>query len=315
VVVFVGGPWQIWSWRILQRTIPISHVDQSHLADAVLDYGRFLLEGFGWPLMYIAAIGAAAFLVSQWKKAGKASAPLSGALSLFLAVFVFQCIAPVPRDARYILPLVPPFLIFVVYGLRSVVALLPLPGVVKDVAVGVAALLLLMASPLPAPKRTPLGFSHVAKALENPAAPSKVALICSDGDGEGALIDEVAFRDRRPDRFVVRGSKVLSDNPWDPDGYRPRFSSPQMLLDYLDSVPVDAVVVDRQGYIWKADRDLLLQALALAPDRWRMTEDIPLSASSRPLAVYRRISGPAPSSNPHLLLDMRYSLGKSLETE
>jgi hypothetical protein len=202
--------------------------------------------------------------------------------------------------------------------IRYAAQFLPIPVSVpaREISLAAICFLFVAVEAFPAPPRGPLGYSHVANVLRDPAWPGRVFLVCSDADGEGAFVEEVALGERRPNRYVLRGSKVLSVNQWDALIYNPVFSAPEKLLAYLDSVPVDAVVIDGSAVVWAADRDLLLQALGGAPDKWRLAEDIAASPVSRRLTVYRRIGGALTSdAPPNLQVDMRFSLGRTLQVK
>ena len=58
----------------------------------------------------------------------------------------------------------------------------------------------------------------------------------------------------------------------------------------LESIPVDAVLVDLTATGWPEDRALLLQALQSAPTDWRLANDLPVSpANSHHLQIFRNI--------------------------
>jgi hypothetical protein len=285
----------------------------------LLVYSGDLLRALGWPLTIVALVGFAVFLASILKRPafGPEGLSLAAVASMFLAVIVFQCIAPVPSDERYMLPAVVPLLIFFVKGIRALAVSLTVPFSVpaRELALAGLCLIVFAARTFSIPSRLPLGYSRVADLLRDPRSPSKVSLVCSDSNGEGALISEIAMGDKRPDRFVLRSSKVLSENEWDATAYRPYFSTPGKLLEYLDFVPVDAVAVDRSQFMWKGDRDILISTLNSAPDKWRQTADIPSGPISRHLVLYRRIAGATAGDHPNLKVNMRFTLGRVLSLQ
>ncbi len=320
IIALVGGPWQILSWSLLKGSVPIAHIDASWIAGNFRDYAKDLLDSLGWTTIALAIVGL--FLAVRRARAISSPADrtaftLAGAVALFFAVVVFQCIAPVPPDIRYVAPVVPPLLIFFAYGVLTIARQIPtrFPLAVSTTGLAVLCLAPFAMNTFAIPSRPPLGFARVADVLmAADVPPNSVSLVCADSLGEGALIAEIALRDRHARHFLLRSSKVMSENEWDPTIYRPQFQTPVAVLDYLDSVPVHFVVVDHTKPLWKADRNLLLSAIQNNP-KWQIIKDIPESPVSRHLVVYRRtdMPGTAASGRPNIQINMRFTLGRNLK--
>ncbi|MCW5976775.1 MAG: glycosyltransferase family 39 protein [Bryobacteraceae bacterium] len=107
-----------------------------------------------------------------------------------------------------------------------------------------------------------------AAILEDPGLARAPLLIVSDAAGEGAFIAEVASRARRPERRVLRGSKVLADSDWMGAGYRLRFESPVHLMEFVGAQPGLVLVLDSPA---EAAPHLaqVRAALASCPHRWQ----------------------------------------------
>ena len=193
-------------------------------------------------------------------------------LALILGVVIFQSIAPVGREARHLIPLLPAVLMFSVTGLGAMVSwsrrFAGKSAVVEGAACG-SVLLALVAIPAiaggPMPpfgsigdtvRLSPFGivskprggFAPVVTVLMTLSDKQKrggVFLVSSDSTGEGMFISEVALHEaRRPEHFAKRASKELATASWSGGGYKPKFDSEGALLAWLTGSAVDFVVLD-----------------------------------------------------------------------
>jgi hypothetical protein len=114
-------------------------------------------------------------------------------------------------------------------------------------------------------------------------------LVCADAEGEGMLTAEFVMQDRRPDHHVVRASKVFATQNLMGDEYQLKYHTPQELMMVLDSIPVAIVVTQRcpKGKCGEHE-NLLNEAAALYPERWRLSAVIPSEPSS-PILIYQII--------------------------
>lgn len=318
IVLLCGAPWQYISLRFFQGSIPIYHVDAHYVVSRFTGYTTLLANQLGLTITVLGLLGLVLFLAEIWRTpvqdSGRAL-DMAGAVALFAAVILFHAIAPVPGpDNRYLTPAVPLAMMFAAAGLHWIARRIPVPSVpahVRLAVCGVIFLLLFSLKTFAIPGRPELGFGYAADLLTSPKAPrSDVFLICSDAEGEGAFITEVAIRDRRPDHIVLRGTKILSENEWHVTVYRPLFKSPEELRNYLRTTPVDAVVIDDK-VIWPADREILLAAVQGQPE-WQQVADIPAKAGSRHLLVYRN-STPNSGKRKNIRFKMRFTIGRDLE--
>jgi len=138
-------------------------------------------------------------------------------------------------------------------------------------------------------KHDRLGLGDAARILSDSS--SRVILVDADATAEGTFIVSLALLDHRRDHFVLRSTKLMSDNPWTSTVYRPRLTTPEAVKEVLDHLPVDAVVLDLTRPGWEQDSTLLLRALRSDPENWRLTNDIPVSsASSHHLQIFRNVT-------------------------
>ena len=113
--------------------------------------------------------------------------------------------------------------------------------------------------------------------------PASVILCALSVEGEGAFITERLMQDPRRLGVVLRGTKVLSSDDWAGLHYRNRFSTPAEVDRFLQSVPIDYVVLDAAPT--RPDQALLRDALNAAP-----------IATSPPAHFLIKGSGGAPDS-------------------
>ncbi len=122
------------------------------------------------------------------------------------------------------------------------------------------------------------GYRDVDAAL--PPSPSGVAvLVASDAIGEGALLVDHLSRDPLRKDFVIRGTKLLSQQNANGQGYREIYSDDAALLADLRRVPVRYVAID--GWSRRLGT-LRLQRVAQANFTLIYTRDI----GGRPTLVY-----------------------------
>jgi 4-amino-4-deoxy-L-arabinose transferase-like glycosyltransferase len=114
IILMLGVPWQLLSWNLLTASVPIARFGAAYMFSNLNVYSHHLLANVGWPVLLVSAVG---FVISLKRAAGcsensRGVLAMAGACTLFLAVMLFQCIAPVPVDQRYMLPVIAPILFF-----------------------------------------------------------------------------------------------------------------------------------------------------------------------------------------------------------
>jgi hypothetical protein len=233
----------------------------------------------------------------------------ASALALIVGVNLFHAAVPAtdfPR--RYLLPCLVPLLIFVVPGFEWAASKLPFDRWSlhhRRLAIAVTTLIAFFAFQFSLVRRTRAGFAPAAALLAQQAQP-RVVLVASDAPREGMAVAEIALRDRRPRHYVVRGSKVLAHSDWFGGGYRPLFNTSQEIFSYLDSVPVDYVLVDNRPARLPPHVDLLAQTLHAGSQTWRQA---PVSAG--PLTLWERVH-PIAHGEPTIRVDMNNTLRGTL---
>jgi hypothetical protein len=125
------------------------------------------------------------------------------------------------------------------------------------------------------------GFGAVAERLLASGDIPSVFLVVSDARGEGMFIAEVARRELRPRRVILRSSKVLYRSGWNGENYRPRHRSASELLAFLDQ-GVQVVVLDHSSdEIALEHHRLLVQTIRADPGRFESLGRWPVQRSGR----------------------------------
>jgi hypothetical protein len=97
------------------------------------------------------------------------------------------------------------------------------------------------------------------------------------------LIAEVALYDRRPNRYVLRATKMLGADTWSGQNYRPLFDSPTAVMTSLTSVPVSVLVIDTSVNpdVVQEHHQQLQAMVREFPDRWRLVGTYDLTRRGR----------------------------------
>jgi hypothetical protein len=314
IVLVIGMPWQLLSLKVLQRSVPMADVDLIYATKKFVAYTRILYEQVGVSIFLFAVFGFLAVCVKLLRNRKIVPLELTAAASLLAAVLVFHSIAPnSDPDARYMTTALPVLLLFFAAGVAAAARLLTarLSLAARLAILAGPCLLLFAGTTFAIPPRPQQGFMRAAELFSVPDRKNDIVLVCSDAGGEGAFIVEMALKDSRPQHIVLRTSKVISDNPWTPRRRRPVLNTEGEVSDFLDSIPVTAVVVDQTSALWEEDRAVLLEALQRNSSKWSLISDIPASKHSRHISVYRRTDAPQ-TRGTHIRIPMKHTLGYDL---
>lgn len=252
LVLIIAGPWtwyfrkagaQVGGWADNSGGLSLAFTMK-----AIPFYGRHILLATGIVIAAFAIIGAIVKIQQKGPRRGRWNA-LS---SLVLAVFVFQCVMPVGDEARHIISITPVMVVLAVAGVAWVAALPRFRSAdpatqTRRISLWVV-LLAILSVPQFALARVEKGCGGFARFADwlVAQAPKARVLICSDAEGEGMFISEVAMRDKRPGLTIERASKTLVDpkgRTWAGDGLTPRFED-EKLGEYLRAGKIDFVVLD-----------------------------------------------------------------------
>ncbi len=234
------------------------------------------------------------------------------AAAMVLAVFLFHAIYPL-YEPRYLLPVAPALILL---SWPSVGFMHSLLGNRRWLAM--AALFFVVAahaaSTFVVPAKKTSAYVRAAEAVLACGLPRNGAvLVSADPVGEGMLTAEFVMRDRRPDHYVVRASKVLATQTLMGDKYRLNYQSPEEIMTALDSIPIAIVVLQQCPKGCGEHENLLTQAVVRYPERWRLSSVIP-SETGSPILIYQ-ITGNEGQAVRTLHIDMKYTLGTTVEKQ
>ena len=239
---------------------------------------------------------------------------VSGAL--VVGYVVIRVVVVAARDDRHVVMIAGPLIILAASGAAWAARRLRLFRWATPAGLLLAAVAVFLATAWRVPHKPYFGLDVVAADLLAASSSSpEVLLISSDSAGEGVFVSEVAMRESRPGRYVLRASKVLSRSYWSGRHYELLLRTSGAVAKYLDSVPVAAVVLSfRPGAVSMAHHALLHDALRANPEVWQEREYRNSSGDrlgDRILVYHRRV--PLSSPRPHIRVDLQYELGRTLE--
>jgi hypothetical protein len=237
--------------------------------------------------------------------------------ALIASVFLFHSVLYPTSSARYLLPAVPAWIVFLAAGVVWTVSLIPkylsiseVLRIVLAVALGCA----FMSSRIP--QRRHFGYDDVAeKIASNAGRKTSIVLVSADPEGEGMFISELAMREHRPGHYVLRASKVLASSTWMRQNYRPFFRTPQQALRAVEEAGVSTIIIGNYSPEPPQHHQQLANALVNDSRNWRQ-----MDWYSRPhgdehrnrILVYQRLGPPPDAGPPKIKIDMKYTLGRSI---
>jgi hypothetical protein len=308
-LILVAAPWQIYSARmlggILQRQP--GWVFLPRLTAMVVTV-------LGVALVPVIAIGAYDKLIANRRTAG---GKWPAAAALICGFWLFHWLIPsVGPEPRYVIAVTPPMLMFLMAGVERLASWIPKPAAYSHrvLAVAAAMVILFAATGFSIPRQQHHGFDEIARLVETPEYKNSVILVASEADGEGMLIDEVAMREARPSHFVLRASKMLGQSDWNGLHYLPKYRTPEELMKFLDSIPVELVVIDNEpGSTAPPYYALLRQTIAAFPALWEHAGTYPQAHGTGPTIDVYRLKSAAGRNPGKIRIDMPYTLGRSID--
>jgi hypothetical protein len=295
MVVLLCGPWY-WLTRNMARNGLI-------YSGPTLDFTIPALGFFTWTM--IQAVGIVLFLVAILGFVERLALPAlrdgapgkwAACGALLVGVWLFDCIVPVNYEPRYVIPSLPPLLMFLAAGMSWLSRRLPLSRSYRPVLVGAAVVLVFAAEAFIIPNNTSSGCNAFAQQLAtSPELRQAKVMVSSDPLVEGMFIAAVAEREPRPGHIVLRGSKSLSQSDWIGHDYQDLVHTPAEMMKELERLRVDYLVLDTSAppVRYLAFHRLLTETVAAYPQAWqRLSEhDLVRQAVRNPgaLLIYRRL--------------------------
>jgi hypothetical protein len=251
ITIFVISAPFFWWAQSLQVGYPADPANLARGAFAITNR-LAILSPFTGVLPPFVFIIAGAAIILGWIKG--ASTTEFAALGLVISQILFLLIFPLTEENRYYMPSVLAILLLFARGLtrfdRTFV------GVILAGACFIVCGLLKV-------ERVD-GYRAAVDSIPY-RQQSVVILLGSDAPGEGAFVAERLEHDRHRAGILLRGSKVLAKSGWSGDGYQLTFQRREQVLDYLQSVPVQYVVID-QAAARSPHLELLEETVRTAPE-------------------------------------------------
>ena len=321
LVAALCAPWYFLTLGMVQSGWVESAPSWTYSLHAVRYYSREIVVSLGAGLFALALVGLIArLLLPAWR--GGASG-LWSAFGGWLAAFVIlNCVVPCGAEPRFLLPILPIFVMAAAAGAEQAARFLaavfvrPMPQLLGPVLIG----FLFLAFVNPMPKAASVrGYADVASAILNDAEGRRLVLLVSgDTCDEGMFVSEIAQRDRQHAHIVLRTSKVLSSSHWVGKNFALRFATAEEAARYLEQLSVDFVVLDMTVPPEKQfpDQRQLLTCLESASPRYRLAGKFPLVRRNEVIPdgihVYRLQA--TVSSSPRIIrVPMDAMLGRTLE--
>jgi hypothetical protein len=269
----------------------------SQVRDNFGDTLRFI--GF-WPLVF-ACSGLYDRVVRPFRKREQHYQWCAPA-ALLLGFLALRFFVSAAADSRHLVLVIPPTLLFAAAGVSWFVQSASGMRVGSRLAgalIGGALIWAFAVNVYHPPKKKHYGFDELAESLVSRAdIRHAIVLVSSDSKGEGALIAELAMREKRPGHTVLRASKELAFSNWMGSSYTVRHQTKEELLQYLEKARVEVVVID-PVFKWPEDQRLLRMLPGSYPDRFQLLGIYPQrnspDISSGNILFYQFKSGQAPA--------------------
>ena len=275
IVAVLCGPWQFLELRLLSDMHRETHLSWS------IVLLRLTMQMMG-PVLFAAAIFGifVKFIPPFRREPANMLWPSAGIMAL--AVWGYHFLLPVGvTDPRYMFPVLPVMLMFLMAALHWIAARLPgnsIPVRWKSAGLIVVALLIFSTQTYAVYHKPQRAFQEVADALmARPDLADAVFLVSSEADGEGLFISEVALREsRRPAHITLRAGKVIGQSDWTHQRYNLLYTDPSEILKYLESIPVRIIIIERSPSWFASEHQrLLCKTLEAHPNRFALLGTYP----------------------------------------
>lgn len=261
-VAVLAGPWT-WATRNLGKGGWEEPSPSLHFTREALGYYATKIFLSATPLIAILAVLGLYFAFRSRERRGL----WSSLAALIFSIWIFQSIAPVGKEARHLIPMLPAIVALALLGLVSILHAfrrakpIEIGEPVSSAVIELGMLGMIIAAVVTSlgvryvlfgfPKKHVSGFGPVAtKLLSDPANRDAVFLVSSDATGEGMFISEVAMHDsHRPGHVAQRASKAFTPDlgkaaNWNGSKYQPRFANDSEMLEFLLKSDIGFLVVD-----------------------------------------------------------------------
>lgn len=206
-----------------------------------------LVDSAGLILGILALIGIA---VTVLRPASRSQIKSGSAVmfSLILCTWVFHAIVPAGVEDRKMLIAVPALILFTFAGGFWLADWLPTGYGFRAWSrpiVALTAACVFSFTAFAIPRQTRYGYSDAARFITAQPDLRRATILVSDNwIGEGLLISEIAMKEPRPSKTIVRGTKALAQVDWAGFNYRCLYSSSDDIKQAIDRIHASLVVSD-----------------------------------------------------------------------
>ena len=257
-------------------------------------------------------------VIGPMRRGAGASGKWAGLAALSVSLTLTSLWIGPARDHRHMSLVMPALVMFTVAGSAWLFGRRPLRNLSSSAKTALAVSLTVAMCVFNAFRSDPQparGFSALAAdIMSQPRFDDAVMLVSSGGAGEGMLICEVARRDRRPGRIVLRSSKVLAKSSWNGRTYELHYKNPDEAGEFLRQVPVNLLILDRTRSNPEAHHRILDELVRRRPDEWELIGEYPaepLPGAEGRVAVYRQ-RGAENRPRSEIRIDLTDRIGKVL---
>jgi Dolichyl-phosphate-mannose-protein mannosyltransferase len=315
IILVFAGPWQYYSdSKLLGILAPGARKPPGSF---VLFYATAFVNLLGIFATALAGLGFYSRIIRPFKERAVSGAWAALAALMFAVLGFHIAFNGTGGEARYLIAVVPPLIMFLMAGVAFLVdrsRLLALRG--RQLILLSIVMVMFVTTVFSLRHKEYHGFDEVASTLEAPEFQRSVVLVSSEDDNEGTFIAEIAMRDIRPSHVILRATKMLSQSDWLGRAYRLQFTTPAQVQQFLHDTPVNVIVIDNeQGDKSYPHQALLKQTVAAFPEEWEHLGAFPQrrrSDSGATIDVYRNRSAlKVPGRK--IRVPMPYTLGHSIE--
>jgi hypothetical protein len=288
VVIAIAGLWYVPLLR--------SSATRAQLETTLGLLDRLLLwpAAVGWLLCAAALYGLYQCCVAPYLRGG-APPWAAAAGSLVVGTTLTHLIVAESQEARHLAHAAPFVVVFGVVALGGRLEKLGgrlapnRPAAARKVLVAATTLALLGGVTFRPLSRPSTPYARIAAdLLADRTLDGSVILVSSDQLVEGPLIAELAARAPEPRHVVLRATKNLAQVSFAALSYRKRFASTAEIQEYLESIPVAAIVVDdpKPGSKYEHHRQLL-ELLGSKDSPWALRREYPTLSADGSRVLWR----------------------------
>jgi Dolichyl-phosphate-mannose-protein mannosyltransferase len=305
VVALLCLPWQVLTLKMAAIGWDGTSPAWAFTKGAAIGFTKRLFTVPGWAVTSLAIAGVMAGRTGDRRIS---ISPLYASLwGLVLADWLFHVVVPAGVEDRKMILAVPA--LFVLAGvaagrLTERFSLLSKAQFAGPILFVCAVLCGVATVNFPIRKKPAAGYIAIARDLHAWLSPDTATLVSGD---EGALISEFALIEPEPSKYIVRATKILSQDSWNGSGYESLIHTQEECRQKLSAVPISVVVLDLNPKLPQEHKQILKDLITTHPEEWIRVDGLG-SAGTQNLAVYRSAQGMQPVRNPTTEMHVRPGL-------